>query len=457
MEYKILAFTHTRDKKSEEYEIISKDTDKIFIADENRYQIPFSEDSMTITMYTCDDDVLDNVSVYRNGELLEEFGTRFDGVSLDKKDFIEHIVSEYVNLNAEYLFKTVSDEITDIETYYDFVRNETLAAKSGKGNPDLPLYVDLCSSCILPLDIETKQYIGYTDGDRFIMLDKEKKSLITDYQNFYESIIHDVVKNPNENILYMNTDVSTATKYLEGLTEGNVRCQMDFAKKEVTLKLAPSLLAKFGIDESTPDSMIPDIILKAIDEQIPYRFTLKCIKDFEVSDEIFWSKGETCRVEYKYDSILADSETSSYRRTFLSEDDFLNCFVVESVSPEVAKCMCKEGYTGMFEQFLPESERPEFQAFGIIIPSDEFILGTSGDMHSFHLTKGKYNIEYSPLSESFHIVTESGKINVLDLDFDFEVIEASPETAKYMSNVQNGIYANDFAKFTEDKTKGFEH
>lgn len=127
---------------------------------------------------------------------------------------------------------------------------------------------------------------------------------------------------------------------------------------KITLDLPEEQLAKFGITDETPLGMAQILITKAIEEQIPYRFVLECIEnigDRDTGDEL-WSSGGTYYAGYYYDKILADSNVSDFRGTFLNEDDFLNCFIVKEASPEVAKAMCAEGYTDMFEKFLPKDK-----------------------------------------------------------------------------------------------------
>ena len=197
---------------------------------------------------------------------------------------------------------------------------------------------------------------------------------------------------------------------------------------KITLDLSEERLAKFGITNDTPPEMANTIISKAIDEQIPYRFVLECIQDVALDDyENLWTAGETYKVEYYCDKILADSDSNDFQGTFMDEEDFLNNFIVKEVSPDTAKVMINEGYTDMFEHFLPENERPDFKEF-YIIPLEEVDYGDG-----IELTEGKeYKMEHSPLSKAFTVYTDSGVRFLDSLDFDFKVTAASPEVAKYM-------------------------
>ena len=154
--------------------------------------------------------------IKENGRKLTKFGETWSGIAHNANEFLIYAISCYVNNESNFELIYADPSITEI---YNYINREKVAE-------DINQKYLYTSGDILFIDCVTHDYACYSNSERYAAIDRDTKSLVTDYENFYESVIYRTFDDPSDNIVYANDDFK---EYInERKAEGEVKCKLSY-------------------------------------------------------------------------------------------------------------------------------------------------------------------------------------------------------------------------------------
>ena len=208
------------------YDIYDICADGKLIFHKKPYNIFGFSNDINVSIFEISDESAEKLTALKNKKLMTSYGNTWGGREFDITEWVEHVISMYINNNKEFTFEYASDELISLKSYYDSIKN-TYADKAT--NNHYSLYVDMPDRCILPLAIETKSAYGYSDGDHYRWINKQDGSVITDYETFYLAALTQTIDDPEDEIFYLSTsDDTDIEKYLKDMSsDDEIRCKID--------------------------------------------------------------------------------------------------------------------------------------------------------------------------------------------------------------------------------------
>lgn len=162
--------------------------------------------------------------IKENGKEKSEFGESWSGVAHNANDYLIYAVSCYVNNESNFELIYADPSITEI---YNYINREKVVDNINAKY----LYT---SGDILSIECVTLDYDCYSNGERFAAIDRDTKSLVTDYENFYQSICYQAFSEPSDDIIYANEYFKEFIKDIA--TKGEVKCKLSCFDNENPLK-----------------------------------------------------------------------------------------------------------------------------------------------------------------------------------------------------------------------------
>lgn len=140
--------------------------------------------NFSISLQSPDIITLNDIEVYDNGQLLDDFGENFSGHRFTAEDAAKSLILAYVNNDKSVCIQQVCVKLVN------FKHKLAKDCKNPCGERDVPSKY-LTTNGVLELQLIAKDGCAfYTDGDEFIMT-RPDGSLATDMEIFYDSAFYE--------------------------------------------------------------------------------------------------------------------------------------------------------------------------------------------------------------------------------------------------------------------------